>query len=191
MKPGDVTLKSSRNVWWKCTKCGYEWHALISSRANGNGCPACSNRTVWAGHNDLATVNPSLAREWHPTKNDSITPDCVTRGSKRKVWWLCQKCGYEWQASVKDRNQSGKCPACIGKALWKGHNDLATVNPSLAREWHPSLNGEITADSVLPGSNYRAWWLCPVCGHEWQAALYNRSKGSGCPACYKNRRGRR
>lgn len=41
------------------------------------------------GQNDLATVNPDLASEWHPTKNGLLLPSQVGAGTKRKVWWKC------------------------------------------------------------------------------------------------------
>jgi hypothetical protein len=33
------------------------------------------------------------------------------------------------------------------------------------------------------------WWLCPVCGHEWQTVPGNRNDahGSGCPVCTRQR----
>ena len=40
------------------------------------------------GQNDLATVNPNLAVEWHPSKNGSLLPSQITAGSNKKVWWL-------------------------------------------------------------------------------------------------------
>ena len=36
--------------------------------------------------NDLQTVNPALAEEWHPYKNAPLSPADVTIGSHRKVW---------------------------------------------------------------------------------------------------------
>ncbi|MGD0170140.1 MAG: zinc-ribbon domain-containing protein, partial [Smithella sp.] len=47
----------------------------------------------------LLFCNPVLAREWHPTKNGSLTPSDVSVGSNRKVWWLCSK-GHAWPATV-------------------------------------------------------------------------------------------
>ena len=41
------------------------------------------------GENDLATVNPVLAKEWHPTKNENLNPEDITSGSSKEVWWLC------------------------------------------------------------------------------------------------------
>ncbi len=42
-----------------------------------------------------------------------------------------------------------------------GKNDLATLYPKLAKEWHPSKNGDLTPESVLPNSNKKVWWLLP------------------------------
>jgi len=59
---------------------------------------------------------------------------------------------------------------------------LAISNPELSRQWHPTLNGELTPDDVTKGSNKKRWWLCGN-GHEWEARVYSRNKGSGCPYC--------
>lgn len=35
---------SSKKVWWKCSKCFYEWQAKIYNRSTLNrGCPNCKN----------------------------------------------------------------------------------------------------------------------------------------------------
>lgn len=34
----------------------------------GSNCPYCAERLAIEGVIDLATVNPSLASQWHPTK---------------------------------------------------------------------------------------------------------------------------
>ncbi|MGA9112116.1 MAG: zinc-ribbon domain-containing protein, partial [Smithella sp.] len=51
----------------------------------------------------LQVCNSNIAREWHPTKNGSLTPSDVSVGSNRKVWWLCSKC-HAWPATVSERN---------------------------------------------------------------------------------------
>ena len=33
------------------------------------------------------------------------------------------------------------------------------------------------------GSKKRVWWKCSVCNHEWEAYIYNRSRGDRCPKC--------
>ena len=41
----------------------------------------------------LAEHNPELIAEWHPTKNIDITPQEISYGSAKKVWWKCNKGG--------------------------------------------------------------------------------------------------
>jgi DNA-directed RNA polymerase subunit RPC12/RpoP len=57
---------------------------------------------------------------------------------------------------------------------------------AVVAEWHPDLNGELTAADVKPGSNLKVWWRCSSCRHEWQAVIANRAKrASRCPECSK------
>lgn len=61
----------------------------------------------------LAYSYPELVKEWHPTLNGNITPDGLTSGSNKKVWWKCLKCDHEWQANVHNRiYQKSGCPNC-------------------------------------------------------------------------------
>ena len=188
LTPYDVMPGSNKKVWW-FGKCGHEWEAAISSRSSGRGCPYCAGQKLLIGYNDLATSNPKLAKEWHPTKNGSLTPYDVMPGSNKKVWWQCEK-GHEWENSVNVRNGGHNCPYCANQLVLKGYNDLATINPNLAKEWHPTKNGNLTPYDVMPGSNKKVWWQCEK-GHEWQANISSRNKGAGCAECYKLRRTRK
>lgn len=178
--PSDVTANSNKFVWWQCEK-GHEWTAMIYDRCNGCNCPICSGHQVLIGYNDLATVNPKLASEWHPTKNGHLHPFDVTCGSHKKVWWKCSE-GHEWEAIISSRNAGCGCPYCAGQKTITGYNDLATTNPELASEWHPTKNGNMTPSNVMAGSHHKAWWL-GKCGHEWEAVISSRSAGRGCPYC--------
>jgi len=60
----------------------------------------------------LADKKPTVAREWHPTKNGDLTPHDVTAGSRSKVWWLCPICKHEWEARVDQRNSGSSCRIC-------------------------------------------------------------------------------
>ena len=72
-----------------CSK-SHEWQAMIYDRSNGCGCPICSGHQVLIGYNDLATVNPKLSSEWHPTKNGDKKPSNYIAGSNKKAWWICE-----------------------------------------------------------------------------------------------------
>ena len=42
MFPCEISPFSNKKVWWKCSKCGYEWQYSIAHRSNGYGkCPNC------------------------------------------------------------------------------------------------------------------------------------------------------
>ena len=129
---------------------------------------------------NLATVNPKLAKEWHPTKNHSLTPKDVTPGSNKKVWWRCKK-GHEWFTSAAERSRGRNCPYCSGQRVCKD-NCLETVNPKISMEWHPTKNGKLKPRDVMPGSDKKVWWKCKK-GHEWKASIYSRNKKTKCPFC--------
>ena len=180
--PADVLPGSHYKAWWLCEK-GHAWQAQVKSRAiGGTGCPACANRRLAPGENDLATTHPELARQWHPEKNGALTPRDVIAGTRRKVWWLCEK-GHAWQAAVASRAGGAGCPVCAGKTAIPGENDLASLFPAIAAEWHPARNGALTPEQLTPYSSRKVWWRCPL-GHAYAAAVAARTMNrSGCPYC--------
>lgn len=163
--------------------CGHEWDATISDRVTySTGCPFCNGtHRVLVGVNDLATVDPELSKEWHPTKNEDLSPTDVKRFSVKKIWWL-GTCGHEWQSTVAHRSNGRNCPYCSGKKILPGFNDLATVNPELTSQWHPIKNGELTPMMMGRGSDKKVWWQSH--GHEWVATVSSRAMGKqGCAIC--------
>lgn len=109
--PEQVTSGSNKSVGWICSKCGYQWNAKILNRTNGRGCPLCAGRVVVLGVNDLATTHPELSKEWDYEKNFDLTPQNVTHGMCKKVWWLCPK-GHSYSATILHRTSGTNCPIC-------------------------------------------------------------------------------
>ena len=66
------------------------------------------------GENDLATIDPALAAEWHPNKNGAMKAQDVTAVSGREVWWQCSK-GHEWKAKISNRHWGNGCPYCANR----------------------------------------------------------------------------
>ncbi len=184
LTPSDVIGGSGKKVWWICSK-GHEYEQVIEKRVkHPDSCPICSGQRVLKGYNDLENLYPNIAKEWHLTKNGDLVPSQISKGSNKKHWWLCHKCGYEWQARVADRTRDNTgCPACANKVLFKGYNDLATRFPEIAKEWHPTKNNNLTPSDVVSGSGKKVWWLCSK-GHEYQqSVLQKTSIRQGCPIC--------
>jgi hypothetical protein len=130
---------------------------------------------------NLQEIKPNLSKQWHPTKNGNLTPKDVTPYSNKKVWWICER-NHEWFATVDKRSIGRGCPYCSGQAVCED-NCLATINPKLAKEWHPTKNGKLTPKEVTANSNKKVWWICMKKGHEWHAIIGNRNSGRGCPIC--------
>ena len=191
LTPSDVPPKANRAAWW-LGPCGHEWEATINNRANGTRCPYCTGKKVLPGFNDLASQMPHIAAQWHPTKNGGLTPEKIGKGSNRKVWWLCPDCGHEWQATPMRRANGAGCLVCAPqkreRTLIEERGSLLDHSPHLAAQWHPAKNGELTPAQVTSGSGKRVWWLCPDCGHEWQAVISSRAKSTGCPRCLPQRK---
>jgi len=178
LTPKDFTPSSGQKVWWICDK-KHEWSAKIDSRAHGTGCPYCAGQSI-CRDNCLQTKNPKLSKEWNLTKNGNLTPNDITPGCSKKVWWKCKN-GHEWQAIVRSRVKGAGCPFCIGLFASEEKN-LQVLNPKLAKDWHPVKNGNLTPKDVLPYSKDRVWWRCQK-AHDWQATVASRTRGKGCPYC--------
>ena len=181
----DVGPGSERKVWWRCpTNPTHEWQAQVCSRNAGRGCPMCSGHRV-TPETSLRARYPELARQWHRAKNLPLTPDDVTPGSDRRVWWRCpRKRAHVFTAAIGNRARSGHgCPMCSGRRV-APDTSLRARFPEIARQWDPVKNEPLTPDQVTCGSNRRVWWVCPLNrAHVWAARVHKRTAGQGCPFC--------
>jgi hypothetical protein len=62
---------------------------------------------------------------------------------------------------------------------------LYESEPDLVKEWHPTLNGDLTPRKVNIIHSKPVWWICSE-SHEWQATIKSRIQGMGCPVCNKD-----
>ena len=188
LDPNHLFSNSSKKAWWICSKCGYRWETSIERRAIRNhGCLNCTHQTTVSGVNDLATLYPKVAKEWHPTKNGTLTPKEIRPKSNKKYWWKCAKCGHDWQATAQSRiHLHSGCPACSGRVPRTGINDLFVVCPHLKQEWDFEKNKYLDPSRLSKGSNTKAWWKCKL-GHSYEMTIKRKSAGAGCPYCTSHR----
>lgn len=184
MSPAEVTAGSHKRVWWICEN-GHEWEASVEQvTLKDCGCPYCAGKRAIPGETDLATVRPDMLAEWDFEKN-ILKPTEILPSAHDKVWWKC-KLGHSWQAIVfsRTREKGAGCPYCTGRKVLAGFNDLATLKPKVAEQWHPTMNAGLRPEDVTLGSNKKVWWQCRE-GHVWQAAVYSRTRAraSACPVC--------
>jgi hypothetical protein len=180
--PTDYAHQSNQKAWWVCRQHGHEWQAKIAHRHIA-GCPTCSGQRILAGFNDIATTHPEISKEWHPTRND-VASTAVGRGSIKRIWWQCAL-GHEWRETPNQRTSKGQtCPICRGRLLLTGYNDLSTLHPGLAAQWHP--RNPLSPSHITAKANQKVWWICQQ-GHEWKTLIAKRIGGQGCPTCVGKR----
>ena len=116
-------------------------------------------RAVSPSYN-FAAMFPNLMNDWDKDANAAIgiSATKVSPYSDKRLHWTCRACAHKWQAQIKNRtrNKAG-CPACapVGKAA-NSSNSLASLFPSIADTWHPTLNGSLAPSEVRYGSKKRS-----------------------------------
>ncbi len=182
LTPNDVFYGSKKEFWWQCPiSDDHFWDARVNDLTSGQRCPFCAGKRV-SKTNSLFNLFPKIAEEWHPTLNDSLTPQDVPYGSDKEVWWRCSKDEtHQWKKKIKARTlDKGKdCPFC---------NSIAFKFPEIAKEFHPDLNYPLNPNEIPYASNQKIWWQCPKFeNHKYQATVDSRTRndgtGTGCPFC--------
>ena len=124
-----------------------------------------------------------MMSEWDFEINDQrkLDPYSLSLGSGYIAGWICPK-GHKYDASINSRKRGSGCPYCCNKKALRGFNDFGTKYPEIAKEWHPTKNGDSTPYDFTYGSGQKAWWICPF-KHEYQMCLRDSGRGVGCSVC--------
>lgn len=126
VSPDNIHSGYPRKVWWICHKCKHEWQATVASRTSGRGCPRCADEkrkkkrrsTLLNKKAPISQTHPSIAAEWDFVKNTELSPNMVTAGSGKRVWWICHNCGFSYDAYICDKTRGKRiCPNCNKKIL--------------------------------------------------------------------------
>ena len=185
---GGMTLAEA-DLWYYNLQCPQGHKPKLHPSTFLGGCPHCRAVASKPTSPTVASAHPEMASQWHPTLN-KLRPEHATERSKRKVWWLADCCGYEWEMSPRDRYRppgpeeaapggrlAYRCPQCqtiLGS--------LAFTDPDLAASWHP--NNSLTASQVRPHSQRVMRWMCTADPeHVWDMSVAARSAGTACPFC--------
>ena len=184
LTPNQITAQNWVKVWWICKNGHERFRSAAIEIRKDYICIQCP-KSIKLKKNNLKLTNPELSAQIHPTLNGEITAEHVTKGSNIIVVWVCDK-GHTWSASVNTRTHGSNCPTCHGLKTLAGFNDLATIHPKLAKEWHPSLNGKLTPKMFTQGSGHRTYWICNKNQHVWRATIKDRHRGTNCPKCGNN-----
>lgn len=139
--------------------------------------------------NSLARLRPDIAKQWHPYKNGELKPSMFKCGSDFKAWWICPKCGREYEATISHRVGGTDCVCCSkdkaaqSRRINRVKKSGGIVDAKLIAEWNFEKNNGMRPEDFPAHSGEKAWWRCCKCGYEWEAKICNRSNGRGCPCC--------
>jgi len=141
--PQHIVAGTNKKYWWLCAK-GHEWETSPAKRIfSGRNCPYCVNQKILAGDNDMATTHSFLLKEFHPTKNGTLDPTKISHGYTKKVWWLGESCGHEWETKITDKLRFN-CPKCPHNVS-QGERDITKHLTALG------LFTENNSKQVIPG----------------------------------------
>lgn len=106
--------------------------------------------------------------------------------ARKEILMRHNKCGWEYEVTPNKFLQGRRCPSC-GSAYLTPLNSLAALYPEIAKEWHPTKNGDLTPEGVTSKNERMVWWKCKKksCGHEWETRVSSRTGNNqtNCPKC--------
>jgi len=171
--PGSSTL-----VWWVCPS-GHVYRKMMVSRTQGGGCTHCPKLAKRA--KTITAARPDLALEFNRTANFPHTPENLTIGSGLTMTWTCRN-GHSFEQIVHRRAAGYTCEICKRRQHVSGVNDIVSLVPRIAAEWHPLKNVFLEPTDNF-SRNRTVWWKCHAEGHETQQSTQNRIVSGGCANC--------
>ena len=209
LKPEDIPVNTKQLVWFKCPIDGHSWNKNVtiiikaSWNLGNSGCNSCTKREKQPSLID--TYSELVSQYWDYEKNSKLKldPTKLTLSSGKKAWLKCPDDGNEWQLKIQTiiRHQWSKgnagCRVCNGTTErkysgWKPNDPIAVRFPDeVAKYWLYEANNErgLNPLKITSSSRKKAFFKCPIDGHEWEAAIAAISRtswkkgASGCPAC--------
>lgn len=193
VSPESVSVGSRKVFWWRCQEdSDHVWQSCPHELAKK--CPIC--RPLIPKYEDsLAALFPLIAGQLDPDVKGQPTAEHLYPQSNKLLDWRCPS-GHPFSATVQHRTKYDKqCPECLrlglvshrsGKRQTSLKYNLATEFPNVAKELHPSLNGDISPYDIAPKTSKSFYWICSRNSeHVWQTSVSNRTRlGSQCPYCF-------
>lgn len=123
LKPEDFMANSNKTVWWKCSKCGYEWPAKISNRTKlSRGCYKCYRASIKGKKPSFLDDEDKIVSRFRDSEyyqksyawdlNKGIDPYSIRWSNSVKVFWRCPDCGRVSQSDFYQHVMGGKKCRC-------------------------------------------------------------------------------
>ena len=103
--------------------------------------------------------------------------------------WLTFSCIACYAGRVHGQHLDVRCRSSQDQEAnvqQKGPN-ISRLAPALQQQWDHAANAHLGPIDIKPYSHKIVWWRCEQCPdgylHRWEATVYNRTSGRGCPQC--------
>ena len=196
--PKTLLFRNQNFYYWKCPKCGVSYKRRTAYQyVSSHLCNECSDKQrridshqTRLKHYETVADRPNMMAQWDFEKND-INPNQVSAHGVSNYWWKCPHCGKPEFTSPDKKYEYENCLECgrkrIGKTRRKNEvkrkGSFGDQHPLLAKEWHPTLNGDVTPYDVTSGCGDEFYWQCKY-GHVYKTTIHERVKRhAGCPTC--------
>jgi len=150
------------------SKCGHTPRASFCGIKTNIKCAICDGKQVDKS-NSLRTFFPQFALEFHPRKNNGLTPDTVAKTSNKQIWWLCNVCSHEWA--------SQPCKRAIGQGGYRSCYEGLQRTQKSAGAQYPYLKDicDFSEDADIcvigPSSEKVLNWTCDQCGDKTKKSV--------------------
>lgn len=198
--PRMVFKGSNKKYNFDC--CGHIFSRSIlevTSKKDSNWCPyCCVPPKKLCGSEDCGQCfDKSFAS--HPKskffcEDNDKTPIQLFKGTHAKYKFNCDKCQHIFSSSISDITKKEKptwCPYCAHQKLCDREDCKTCFENSFAshpksKDWILKKNNRISPRSVFRYARKKYWFLCKVCNHEVNPALYaigNNGSDGFCGYC--------
>jgi hypothetical protein len=160
-----------------------EWHPTRNGKLKPSQVMRASSKHVW-------WLCSACQHEWKAAVADRtfLQSGCPACYEARMVY-ARERPHRSIKPQMVLNSDSKKFSRSWYEKTWHRFKSLAKSHPKLAKQWHPTKNGEWKPEDFSSGSDAIAWWQCKKGpDHKWQAAIYSRTgRNHGCPFCTNRR----
>jgi hypothetical protein len=191
--PNQVSWGSPKKFVFNCSRCNHEF--LKSPKgAKERWCPYCTHQKLCTYKDCYYCYNHSFAshkeaKNW--SNRNKISPRHVFKKTDKKYWFDCDNCSHEFKIGLNSIHAGKWCPYCVHiRMCYKKDCEMCFKNSfashERAKDWNYELN-ECTPREVFKSSNYKYWFICDKCNHDFKIRPNQICKGEWCSYCSNQR----
>lgn len=189
LMPHELALNSHKKMWFDCD-CGHSFQSsLLNINHSNNWCPYCYNRKLCGNENCDSCYNKSFAsheKSKYFSEKNNVNPILLLKGSGKKYYFDCIKCGHELLTSLKQISSQGHwCSYCSHQKLCENTNCKYCFNNSFASVVRSKYlhDKNINPRSLFKSTNKIFHFDCDKCNKTFKCQLSGVTVGVWCSFC--------